>query len=225
VELPRQQRAETAAMEVGEVRAFLEAVAGTRYEAVFVLMVGTGMRPSEILALRWEDVDLEAGTLRVRRTLPKDWPRRLKAGRDPFEEPKTQAGARAVDLAAPVIAALRSQRARQGEQRLLGGTRYRDPYGLVFTTGTGRPLGWDNLRARHFKPALQRAGIPEGRFRAYDLRHAYATHALGAGASPMELQERMGHSDVRVTLGTYVHTLEEQRRETTDRIAAQVFGE
>jgi integrase len=158
-------------MDGGELRAFLKAVRGTRYEAVFVLMVGTGMRPSEMLALRWEDVDLETGALRVRRTLPKGWQRRLREGRDPFEETKTEAGERAVDLAPPVVAALRAHRARQGEQRLLAGSRWRDPYGLVFASSTGRPLDWDNLRARHFKPALRRAEIPQDRFRAYDLRH------------------------------------------------------
>jgi len=130
-----------------------------------------------------------------------------------------------VDLVPPVVAALKARRVRQGEQRLLAGSRYRDPYGLVFASSTGRPLGWDNVRARHFKPALKRAKIPEERFRAYDLRHTHATQAIAAGTTARELQERMGHSDVRVTLGTYVHTLSEQRQETTNHIAARIFEE
>jgi len=226
VELPRQRRREASAMEGSEIRAFLKAVSGTRYEAVFVVMVGTGMRPSEVLGLGWEDVDLDAGSLRVRRVLElRGCSQRMREGRDPFEEPKTEAGRRVVDLPPPVVAAQRGRRARQGEQRLLAGSRYCDPYGLVFTGDTGRPLGWANLRAKHFKPALKRAGIPEGSFRAYDLRHTFATQAIKAGTSPRELQERMGHSDINVTLGTYVHPLSEQRQETTDKIAARVFGE
>lgn len=141
VELPRQRRREASAMSADELHAFLAAIRGTRYEAVFVLMVGTGMRPSEVLGLRWENVDLEAGTLEVRWTLPKGWQKRVREGRDPFEEPKTESGARRVDLAAPVVAVLRGQRARQGEARLLAGSRWQDPHGLVFTSITGRPLG------------------------------------------------------------------------------------
>ena len=113
------------------------------------------------------------------------------------------------------MSALRKHRARQSEERLMVGPLYRD-LGLVFATGHGPPVESSNLVGRSFKALLKRAGLPDVRF--HDLRHTCATLMLGTGLSPKVAQERLGHSDVSVTMGVYSHVTPETRSEAAEAI-------
>ena len=147
-------------------------------------------------ALKWEDVDLEAGMLQVRRTLSEP------KGGYIFEAPKSGKG-RQIRLTQRATEALRGHRKRQLEEKLRAGALWQD-HGLVFPSGVGTPLLGGNLN-RAFKALLQRAGLPEIRF--HDLRHTCATLLLRQGVNAKFVQELLGHRDVSLTLNVYSHVL------------------
>jgi integrase len=219
VELPRRRRREMRALSPAEAAGLREAVAGTRFEALFLLLIGTGLRPGEALALRWSDVDLEAGRASVRQTLS----RRAKGEAVRFDEPKTPRSRRTVPLPKAVIEALRRHKAKQAEERLTLGSAYDATLELVFASETGGPVNYRNLDRRHFKAALKRAGLPET-LRLYDLRHSFASLALAAGAHVLAVADRLGHASTKMTLDVYSHTLASVEAEATERIERTIFG-
>jgi integrase len=183
-----------------EARAFLETakVSGDPFEALYVLAITTGLRRGELLGLRWDDVDLERGTLRVGRALVRG------GGRHTVGETKTRRGRRQVNLTPRTVSALTAHRKRQLEERMRLSGLYED-HGLIFATGVGTPVNPEKLMKRSFKPLLKRAGLPEIRF--HDLRHTCATLLLGRGVHPKIVQELLGHATIAMTLDTYSHYL------------------
>ncbi|MDP9478081.1 MAG: site-specific integrase, partial [Actinomycetota bacterium] len=135
-------------------------------EALYVLAVSTGMREGELLGLKWADVDLEAGTLRVRRTLTRH------GGKVALGEPKTKKSRRTVRLTPRAVESLKRDRARQAGEKLKAGPLYGDQ-GLVFAGESGGLINPSNLRQRSFLPLLKRAELPGITF--HDLRHTCAS--------------------------------------------------
>jgi integrase len=144
--------------------------------------------------LKWEDVDLDAGSLRVNRA--------LSGGK--LTAPKTKRSRRRIDLSAASVAALRAHRKRQLEERMRLSALWRD-HGLVFPSAVGTPLSHRNV-VRAFKDLLKRAGLPKS-IRLYDLRHTCATLLLGSNVHPKYVQELLGHASIALTLDTYSHVL------------------
>ena len=138
-----------------EARRFLEAAYGDRLEALYVLAVHTGMRQGELLALKWQDVDLENATLSVRRTITKS------GGHLLLGEPKTRKSRRTIDLTEASVEALREHLARQTEEITVLGDRYKNA-GLVFTSEVGTLINPTNLRRRSFASLLERAKAASG---------------------------------------------------------------
>lgn len=207
VEPPRPAAKELRVLTAEQVDRLLEVAKGTPLSMAILLAVATGMRRGEILALRWQDVDLEAGTISVRRALEQ-----TKAGLR-FKEPKTAGSRRVVVLPAFAVEALRRHRVVQAEQRLRAGPAWED-HDLVVTTATGRPLV-NNLR-RDFRALLASAGLPPVRF--HDLRHSHATWLLAQGVHPKVVSERLGHSQVGITLNIYSHVLPAMQREAAEKL-------
>ena len=112
-----------------------------------------------------------------------------------------------------LIAALRTHRARQLEAQLLGGTGWKDQWGLVFTTSVGTPIHPRNLN-RSFKALLQRGGLPNIRF--HDLRHSCASLLAAQGVPARMAMEILGHSDIRLTQNIYTHVFDESKRQAAD---------
>jgi len=193
---PRKAHVEVVALTVEQARALLAAAAGNRFEAMFVLAVKTGMRRGELLALRWEDVDLDKGMIQVRGTL-----RRTREGLT-FGVPKTAASRRQVVLSPSVVAVLRRHRACQEEERQGVGDLWLN-LGLVFPNTLGRPMEPRDLLANVYRPLLDRAGLPPVTFHA--LRHTAATLLLSEGEHPKVVQELLGHAQVSITLDRYSH--------------------
>ena len=181
-------------MTTGEVRALFEAATGDRYEALYVLAVNTGLRQGELLGLRWEDVDLDTATLRIRRTLQNG----------SFHPPKSGKG-RSVRLTRRTVDALRSHRRRQLEERMELAGLWEDQ-GLIFPNRAGRPLDHTNFYQRDFKKLLDRAGLSPA-FRFHDLRHTCATLLLSRNVHPKVVQEMLGHATISQTMDTYSHVL------------------
>jgi integrase len=198
VKPPKVERKEVTPLDQDQARALLEAVAGDRFEALYVLAIHTGMREGELLGLRWEDVDLERGILRLRRALVRE------GGRTVLGDLKTAKSRRGVRLTSAAAEALRGQLERQMEEMERMGSLYQ-PGGLVFATESGTLINPSNLRNRSFKPLLKRVGLPDICF--HDLRHTCATLLLSQGTHPKLVQELLGHATIAMTLDTYSHFL------------------
>ncbi len=151
-----------------------------------------------LLGLRWDDVDLERGTLRVGRSLVRE------GGRHTVGETKTRRGRRQVNLTPRTVNALKAHRKRQLEEKIRLVETYKD-HGLIFSTRVGTPVNPENLVKRSFKPLLEKAALPK--ICCHDLRRTCATLLLGRGVHPMLVQELLGHATVAMTLDTYSHYL------------------
>lgn len=181
-----------------ETRRLLEAARGDRLEALYVLAATTGMRQGELLALKWQDVDLENATVSVRRTITKS------GGKLLLGEPKTKKSRRTIQLTESAVRALREHLPRQMQEIERLGDLYQDE-GLVFTSEGGTLINPSNLRQRSFTPLLKKAKLAQIRF--HDLRHTCATLLLSRNVHPKYVQELLGHSNIAITLDTYSHVI------------------
>lgn len=177
--------------------------------AFWRLALLTGMRRGELLGLKWEDIDLERGSLAVRRTLS-----RGNSGTWELGQPKTTSGRRSIALPQSCVAALRKHRVAQNTERLRLGEVWADN-DFVFTNRTGGPLHVNSM-ALQFKKLTEVAGLPKIRF--HDLRHNSATLLLAKGVHPKIVQERLGHADISMTLNRYSHVTPDMQRLAADTL-------
>ncbi len=168
---------------------------GDRLHALWVLLATTGMRRGEAIGLRWKDVDLDHGRLRVVQTITQT---RSKVT---IGEPKTKSGRRSIALDDATVAVLRDHRKAMLEERMLVGPDFADE-GLVFHQPDGACLRPDAVSAQ-FLRRVERYGLE--RLTLHGLRHTWATLALEQGIHPRVVQERLGHSTIAITLGIYSH--------------------
>jgi integrase len=197
-----------------QIRAFLAAVASDRLFAAWLLAATTGMRRGELLGLRWEDIDLDAGVVRVAQA-------RVRAGNQVVAgEPKTARGRRTIALDPATVAALRQHRKRRAKDRLLAGSSYTNS-DLVFTMPDGSPIH-PNRFSLWFRRRVRAADLPA--IRLHDMRHSYATAGLAAGVPPKVISERLGHATVAFTLDTYTSALPAMDKSAADVVAELILG-
>jgi integrase len=209
VDLPRVERYEGQVLTVEQAKKLLEAARGSRLDALLLVVVTTGLRRGEVVALRWNDIDLEKGVLQVRHTLARIAGRGLVEG-----EPKSKAGRRKIALSRVVIEALKAHRVRQLEARIKMGDRWKEG-GLVFCNAHGTYFEPSHVWYL-FKQLLKSAGLPDVRF--HDLRHSAATVLLAAGVPLKVVSELLGHSSIAITADTYAHVLPEMQQEVVRKI-------
>ncbi|HSH77958.1 MAG TPA: site-specific integrase [Herpetosiphonaceae bacterium] len=216
VDPPHYQPPEVQPFTPEEAQAFLVAAKGDRLEALYTVVLAVGLREGEALGLRWEDVDLTKGLIRVRKQV-----QRID-GKLQLKDIKTakRKRSRTVSLPPVLLAALRSHRTRQLEERLLAGGRWRD-WDLVFPSTIGTPLDARNV-LRRFQKLVATAGLPHQRF--HDLRHCCASLLLAQGVPPRVVMEILGHSDIRLTMNTYAHVMPVLQREAADLMEAFLTG-
>jgi integrase len=196
---PRAARKEMRALNQDEAARLLDAAAGSRFFPVFFLLLQTGVRIGEALALRWQDVELDRGTIQIVRTHRFYGGKGIVAG-----QPKTPRSRRLIALSPETVRVLAEHRRAQLEERLGLGPAYRDN-GLVFADDIGEPL-YDSTVRRAFYAIVERAGL-ERELRIHDLRHTAATLMLANGVHVKVVSERLGHADIAFTLKTYGHVL------------------
>jgi integrase len=192
VEGPGVRAAEREPFTPEEQAAILSAARHERLYALFVTGLATGMRLSELLGLRWSDVDLRSGRVHVRNQL--SWKR------GELVELKTRSARRTIPLPARVATLLREQRQAQLQLPLVSESRRLD---LVFQTSVGTPLSQRNV-LRVWERVLRNADVAHRGF--HHLRHTYGTALAERGVHERVTQELMGHADSRTTREIYTHT-------------------
>lgn len=243
VDPPRRAAREVEPLTPDEARGFLTLVQGDRLEALYTVAVSLGLRQGEALGLRWQDIDLEARTLRVRYALqrvrrsgtsttqgsggPEPESGASKPPRVHLVEPKTRRSRRIVELPAVTLAALAAHRLRQAEERTLCGSAWNTPIvhcegkdievdDFVFTTSVGTPLESRNVTKR-FQRLLKAAKISRHRF--HDLRHTAATLLAVQGVHPRAIQGLLGWDQASM-LDRYTHVVDEMRKDAATKMNA-----
>jgi integrase len=204
VSVPKSEPKEMQSLTQEQVDTLLETIADNPLRALYVLLVTSAVRIGEALALRWTDVDLDEGSIAIRRTVQRITGHGLVEG-----EPKSKSSRRTVYLLDIAIAELRGHLVRQGDQRLVMGPEWHEN-GLVFPSTVGTFLDPTNVHHR-FERVLKSAGLPV--LRLHDMRHTAATLALEAGIHPKVVQDMLGHSSYNLTMNTYSHVMPTLHRE------------
>ena len=196
VTAPHAQRPEMQTWNEDDIRHFLKAAKDTPYYPIFYLALFTGMRRSELLALRWCDVDLLFSQIYVSRSL-----HHLRDGSSIFRQPKTDKGRRTVALPPSAVLALEEHRQKQTlDCAMLGKSQTEDD--LVFSNPDGKPL-LPNTVTHAWIKLVRRIGLKN--IRLHDARHSHASLMLKQGIHPKVVQERLGHASIQVTLDLYSH--------------------
>ena len=206
---PRNKSKEIKTLDENQARAFLSVVLGTRFDGLFWMAITTGLRKSELIAIKWSDLDWSNKQLKIQRQIqyfPKEGP--------VFCELKSKSGKRTIVLSDEVIEKLHQHADIQDMERSFAGDRWKEN-DLMFSTEIGTPIGYHCIFSR-FKEVLKLAGLPDMRF--HDLRHTAATLMLKQGVHPKIAQERLGHSNIIMTLNTYSHVLPSMQEEMEKKL-------
>jgi len=202
---PKPKRKEMQFLDEGQVQRLLITAERMedRFFALYYLAIATGMRLGEMLGLKWDDIDLEQGILKVQRQLT-----RCKNGYE-FTTPKTKAGIRQINLGSKAIEVLQSHRQRLQAEKLIAGGSWKD-HNMVFPSTIGTPMNRCNLNKR-YKNVLKKAGLPAIRF--HDLRHTAASLMLNNGIPVIIVSKRLGHAQPSITLDVYGHLIPSKQQE------------
>jgi len=216
VTLPKIPKSKPEFLTYEEMQSFFDVAPNFWYGNAFKLQFMTGLRNQELMALKWEDINFEAGTLNVRRACCwiNGWFQEFKCTKTGVE--------RTLELDTPTVVFIKSLKAAQEahiKARKSGGLPYNDEC-LLFCTPDGRIPNTNNIRYP-FKQILARIGITR-RFRWYDVRHTHATHLLDVeGANPKMIANRLGHS-VEMLFRVYGHEMKGQQRKALSKISERV---
>ena len=215
VTAPKGRKREMLTLDREQTRRLFLTAKGDRLETLYVLAVTAGLRQGELLGLRWTDIDLEAGTLTVKRSLgyEKDGPY--------YTEGKRDRSRRRVELGPSTTAALKAHRKRQNEERLAYAGLWED-HELIFPDENGRPIRARNLN-RRFQKLLQRAELEDLGLTFHGLRHTCATLMLLKDVPIKVVSERLGHADVALTLRIYSHVLPGMQKNAADGLDEMLF--
>lgn len=184
---------------------------GAKYGLAFRLMLTCGLRPEEMIGLRWSDLELSPnrGKLQVQRVI-----QHVPGGKWEWQEPKTKNGERVVVFPTTLAVRLSEHRKAQLEAKLRAGAYWRDN-DLVMCKSNGEPFRGSVL-CYHFKKLLKQGGLP-GEIRPYDLRHFFVTSSLAAEVDAKTVSREAGHSQVSFTLQRYGHVLPEMHEAACDK--------
>lgn len=199
VELPKLKKYKAKVYSPEMIRDMLECALGTDMYLPLLLLVTAGLRRGELLALRWENIDFNKGILKVRDNLVN--------GEDGYviKPPKSEAGIRDIHLGEEVMLELKQARLQYMNDAFAWGRGFQN-LGFVIRQKDGAPFCPDSMTQK-WRKFLKKNNLPS--IRLHDLRHSNATALIQAGVSAKVVQQRLGHSDVNITLNTYTHVLPE----------------
>lgn len=203
-----------------QARQLLAHLTGDRLEAAYTVALSLGLRRGELLGLTWADVTLDATPPRLVATRTS----RVRPAGLVLAETKTAGSRRTVHLPGPVVAALRSHRARQAAERLHAGSEWTElPLGadLIFRTPFGTPLDPDNFRQHCYKVTAA-AGL--GRWSPHELRHSAASLLIAQGVPLKLVSETLGHASIRITADVYGHLYDDAGQVAADAMTTALWG-
>jgi integrase len=204
---PKIPRREGRTLTPEEARQLLVTLKGHRNEALYALMLSTGLRRGEALGLQWKDYDAKTETLIVRRSLKRE------EGVLITSDTKTSKSRRAINIPAPMAGALKTHRAQQAKERLAIGKAWQNT-GFIFTTSIGTPIDPRNLN-REFRSICNQAGL--GNWHPHELRHSAASLMLAQGIQLQVVSDVLGHASIRMmTADVYGHIMAPDRRAAAD---------
>ena len=206
---PNYETPEMQAYAEHEITLLLLASKGTPLEALIHVAITTGLRQSELLALKWSDIDWDRSTISVQRQL-----KRKYDNKEYFSSLKTKSGRRTISIGINTADKLRDHHQKQMNEKKAMGSQWNEN-DLIFPSKIGTPMHQRNL-LRRFKSLIQESGLREIRF--HDLRHTAASLMLNHGISPLIVAKRLGHSKVSITLDTYGHLLPGMHQESANFI-------
>ncbi len=212
VDRPKSFRKEMKIWSVEEVKKFLDISIGSRYYVAFLLALTTGMRQGEILGLRWKDIDFENNSLSIVQTLSHD-------GKSFNSQAKTKTSLRSIILPNETLKILKDHQNMVLLEKQQNDILYIDN-NLVVCTNIGTPCLPRNI-LRTFYSLIKKAELPRIRF--HDLRHTHATLLLKQGVNPKIVAERLGHSNIKITLETYSHVLPSMQTDSANKINKLLF--
>jgi integrase len=196
VDAPRVRTHEIEVLTPAEVKTVLEKLRGRSLYPVASMALATGMRRGELLALRWQDVDLDGATLKVERALEQ-----TKRGGLVFRPPKTRYGRRSITLPPSTVTELRAHRKTQAEQRLALGLGKAREDALVFATWDGSTRS-PNALTKEWSKVMEATGL---KATFHSLRHTHASTLIASGLDVLTISRRLGHGSPAITLGVYGH--------------------
>lgn len=211
---PKKRKIQYSTWDSDTISKALELAEGTLLYVPIVLAATTGARLGEICGLQWNDVDLETGQISIRYTYQKI------NGNWELKSVKTNGSNRLVIIPKAVIQILRKHRLWQKKNMAFFGPDYHYN-NFVNTWPDGRPVLTEYI-TKNFKKFIKEHGLPEIRF--HDLRHTHATELLKMGVNPKIVSERLGHSNIRITLDTYSHVVPTLQKEAAELAAQNIFG-
>ena len=208
VVLPKLKRYRAKVYDVKMIHNLLEVAKGTDMYLPILLSVTTGLRRGELLGLRWDHIDFKNSMLQVRSNMVR--------GEEDFviKPPKTEAGVRDIRLGSEVMAVLKEERAKYLSD-LFSYQGHFQNLNFVIRQKDGSPIRPDSM-SQKWRRFLEDNRLPSIRF--HDLRHSNATALIQAGVNPRVVQQRLGHSDVNITLNTYTHVLPEMDMDAAEKL-------
>ena len=211
-DLPRAVRKDIHPLDNEAIARFLKVARGHRYEAIYVLTLFTGLREGEVLGLTWDCINFHTGIISVEKQMQLHQDKGSKG----YELVSPKNGrSRTIVAAQTVLARLQQQRRWQMQQKLLLGSDWQNPEGLVFTNEFGTYLTKPTVY-REYKRIVAAIGCPNARF--HDLRHSYAVAAIRARDDIKTVQGNLGHATAAFTLDVYGHVTDQMKRESADKM-------
>jgi integrase len=210
--LPKDEKKEMLVWNEVEVNKFLSMIKGERQYVLFYLALMSGMRQGELLGLRWKDINFDTNSLTIKQVLS-------HKGKEFFAGAKTNAGDRTITLSESTILELKKHKKIQLEERMLNGSSFNKD-DLVICSEAGTPMNPRNVN-RLFERLITIANVPKITF--HSLRHTHATLLLSQGVNVKVISERLGHSNIKVTLDTYSHVLPTMQQEAVKKLD-NLFG-
>ena len=211
---PKMVRHEGRTLSPDQARHLLETLRGHHNEALYALMLSTGLRRGEALGLRWNDFDRNTGVLRVSRQLKREGSLLVTT------DTKTSLSRRAVNLPEPMLKALLDHEKRQRANKEWLDDEWIDS-GYIFTSSVGTPINPRNLY-REFQAICRSAGL--GDWHPHELRHSAASLMLAQGVKIQVVSKVLGHSSIRMTADVYGHILDPDRKEAADAMGSILWN-